>query len=146
MPYINMNPPWVCTCSPSWTPLPPPSLYHPSGSYLASCWTSLFGCSKGTFDFTFPKLNLSSLPKPASLHEWHYLLLNCLCHKPTWELSLMHAFPSFLKSSLWQDLLVTLNHLSFSHICLFYLPTCCGLVQASLCLTWIVVVAPLPYS
>ena len=30
--WINMNPPWVYTCSPSWTPLPPPSLYHPSGS------------------------------------------------------------------------------------------------------------------
>ena len=24
--------PQVYTCSPSWTPLPPPSLYHPSGS------------------------------------------------------------------------------------------------------------------
>ena len=32
LPYINMNLPWVYTCSPSWTPLPPPSLYHPSGS------------------------------------------------------------------------------------------------------------------
>ena len=32
LPDINMNPPWVYTCSPSWTPLPPPSLYHPSGS------------------------------------------------------------------------------------------------------------------
>ena len=32
LPYINMNPPWVYMCSPSWTPLPPPSLYHPSGS------------------------------------------------------------------------------------------------------------------
>ena len=32
LPYINMNPPQVYTCSPSWTPLPPPSLYHPSGS------------------------------------------------------------------------------------------------------------------
>ena len=27
-----MNPPGVYTCSPSWTPLPPPSPYHPSGS------------------------------------------------------------------------------------------------------------------
>ena len=27
-----MNPPRVYTGSPSWTPLPPPSLYHPSGS------------------------------------------------------------------------------------------------------------------
>ena len=27
-----MNPPQVYTCSPSWTPLSPPSPYHPSGS------------------------------------------------------------------------------------------------------------------
>ena len=27
-----MNPWRVYTCSPSWTPLPPPSLYHPAGS------------------------------------------------------------------------------------------------------------------
>ena len=32
LPYIIMNPPQVYTCSPSRTPLPPPSLYHPSGS------------------------------------------------------------------------------------------------------------------
>ena len=32
LPYINMNPPWVYTCSPSWTPLPPSSPYHPSES------------------------------------------------------------------------------------------------------------------
>ena len=30
--YINMNLTWVYACSPSWTALPPPSLYHPSGS------------------------------------------------------------------------------------------------------------------
>ena len=32
LPYINMNPPQVYTCSPSSTPLAPPSPYHPSGS------------------------------------------------------------------------------------------------------------------
>ena len=32
LPYINMNLPRVYTCSPSWTPFPPPSPYHPSGS------------------------------------------------------------------------------------------------------------------
>ena len=32
LPYINMNPPQVYTCSPSQTPLPPSSPYHPSGS------------------------------------------------------------------------------------------------------------------
>ena len=35
LPYINMNPPWVYTCSPSWTPLLFPSPYHPSG--LSQC-------------------------------------------------------------------------------------------------------------
>ena len=32
LPYIDMNQPWVYMCSPSWTPLPPPSLSQPSGS------------------------------------------------------------------------------------------------------------------
>ena len=30
--YIEMNPPQTYMCSPSWTLLPPPSPYHPSGS------------------------------------------------------------------------------------------------------------------
>ena len=32
LPYIDMDPPWVYMCSPSWTPLPTPSPSHPSGS------------------------------------------------------------------------------------------------------------------
>ena len=32
LPYIEMNLPQAYTCSPSWTPLQPPSPYHPSGS------------------------------------------------------------------------------------------------------------------
>ena len=32
LPNIEMNPPQVYTCSPSWNPLPSPSPYHPSGS------------------------------------------------------------------------------------------------------------------
>ena len=31
LPNIQMNPPQVYMCSPSWTLLPPPSPYHPSG-------------------------------------------------------------------------------------------------------------------
>ena len=38
LPNIKMNPPQVYMCSPSWTLLPPPSSYHPSG--LSQC-TSL---------------------------------------------------------------------------------------------------------
>ena len=32
LPYIDMNPPWVYMSSQSWTPLPPHSSYHLSGS------------------------------------------------------------------------------------------------------------------
>ena len=32
MPYIDKHQPWLYMCSPSWTPLPPPSPSHPSGS------------------------------------------------------------------------------------------------------------------
>ena len=32
LPYIDMNQPRVYMCSPTWTPLPPPSPSHPSGS------------------------------------------------------------------------------------------------------------------
>ena len=32
MPYIDMNQPWIYMCSPSRSPLPPPSPSHPSGS------------------------------------------------------------------------------------------------------------------
>ena len=35
LPNIEMNPPQVYICSPSWTLLPPPSPYHPSG--LSRC-------------------------------------------------------------------------------------------------------------
>ena len=32
LPYVDMNPPWVYMSSQSWTPLPPPTPYHLSGS------------------------------------------------------------------------------------------------------------------
>ena len=32
LPHINVNLPRAYACSPSWTPLPPPSPYHPSDS------------------------------------------------------------------------------------------------------------------
>ena len=52
LPYINMNLPRVYTCSPSWTPLPPPSPYHPSG--LPQC--------------TRPKHPVSSIEPGLAIH------------------------------------------------------------------------------
>lgn len=104
-------------------------------AYLASCWTSLFGCSKGTFRH-FPNwthLLLWSLL--LSMSDTTFYSVVYTTNQPGSYPRCMSFFPSFLKSNLWQDLLVTLNHLSLSHIYLFSLPTCCGLVQASSCLT-----------
>ena len=47
-----MNPPWVYTCSQSWTPLPPLSPYHPSGS--SQC--------------TSPKLPVSCIEPGLAIH------------------------------------------------------------------------------
>ena len=44
LPYIHMNLPRVYTCSPSWTPLPPPSPYHPSGSSQCTSPKHLVSC------------------------------------------------------------------------------------------------------
>ena len=52
LPYINMHPPRVYTCSPSWTPLPPLSPYHPSES--SQC--------------TSPKLPVSCIEPGLAIH------------------------------------------------------------------------------
>ena len=52
LPYINMHLPQVYTCSPSWTPLPSPSPYHPSG--LSQC--------------TSPKLPVSCIKPGLAIH------------------------------------------------------------------------------
>ena len=61
LPYINMNPPRVYTCSPSWTPFPPPSPYHPSGS--SQC--------------TSPKLPISCI-KPRLVIHFLYNIIHVL--------------------------------------------------------------------
>ena len=45
LPYINMNPPRMYTCSPSWNSLPPPSLYYPSGHPSAPAPSILYPAS-----------------------------------------------------------------------------------------------------
>ena len=53
LPYINMNPPQVYTCSPSWTPLPPPSPYHPSGSSQCTSPKHPVSCIKPGLEIHF---------------------------------------------------------------------------------------------
>ena len=53
LPYVNINLPRVYTCSPSWTPLPPPSPYHPSGSSQCTSPKHPVSCIKPGLEIRF---------------------------------------------------------------------------------------------
>ena len=44
--HIDLNPPWVYMCSPSWTPRPPPSPSHPNGNNWFDCLSVWFKIEK----------------------------------------------------------------------------------------------------
>ena len=89
-----MNPPQVYMCSPSWTHLPPPSPYHPSGSsqctspkHPVSCiepglatrlffyFFLFFGNSFLTWYFTCLNVILPKLPTLSLSHRVHKTVL-----------------------------------------------------------------------
>ena len=93
LPYINMNPPQVYTCFPSWTPHPPPSAYHTSG--LSQCTSPKHPVSciepglviRFIYDIIhvsmpFPKSSYS-LPLPQSPKDCsiHLCLFCCLTYR-----------------------------------------------------------------
>ena len=61
LPYIDMNPPQVYTCSPSWTPLPPLSPLHPSGSSQCTSPEHLVSCIEPglVIRFTYDTIHVS---------------------------------------------------------------------------------------
>ena len=72
LPNIKMNPPQVYMCSPSWTLLPPPSPYHPSG--LSQC--------------TSPKHPVSCIESGLATHTWYFTCFNAILpNLPTLSLS-----------------------------------------------------------
>ena len=62
LPYVDLNPPWVYMCSPSWTPLPPPSPSHPSGSSQCTSPEHPISCiaSGLATHFTYDNLHVST--------------------------------------------------------------------------------------
>ena len=60
-PYIEMNPPWVYMCFPSWTPLLPRSPSHPSGPSECSSPEHPVSCIKPglVIHFTYDILHIS---------------------------------------------------------------------------------------
>ena len=71
LPNIEMNLPQVYMCSPSWTLLPPPSPYHPSGS--SQC--------------TSPKHPVSCIKRGLATHFIHDIINAILPNLPTLPLS-----------------------------------------------------------
>ena len=61
LPYINKNPPRVHTCSRSWSPLPPPSPYHPSRSSQCTSPEHLVSCIEPglAISFTYDNIHIS---------------------------------------------------------------------------------------
>ena len=61
LPYIDLNPPWVYMCSPSWTPLLPPSPSHPSGSSQCTSPEHPVSCIEPglAIHFTYDNLHVS---------------------------------------------------------------------------------------
>ena len=61
LPYIDMNPPYVYMCSPSWTPHPPPSPSHSSGSPQCTSPKHPVSCIKPGLPirFTYDNIHVS---------------------------------------------------------------------------------------
>jgi len=76
LPYIDMNPPQMYTCSPSWIPLQPPSPSHPSGSSWCASPQHPVSCIKPglAIRFTYDNIHVSMqfsqiIPPPPSPTE-----------------------------------------------------------------------------
>ena len=97
-----MNLPRAYTCSPSWTPLPPPSQYHPSGS--SQCTSPKDPVSNLDWRFVsyiilymFPchspnSSHLLSLPQSPKDCSMHLCLFCCLAQGYHYHISKFHIY------------------------------------------------------
>ena len=100
--YINMNPPRVYMCSPSWTLLPPPSPYHLSGSSQCTSPKHPVSCIKPrlvihfTYDIIHVSIPFSQIitpfPSPTESKRLFYISVSLL-------LSHIQGYPYHLSKS-----------------------------------------------
>ena len=123
LPNIKVNPPQVYMCSPSWTLLPPPSPYHPSGSSHVSFLIMIFSeympkseigyvceknsCSQRVWLLYLPTLTLLylCLPKRSESHwfsqviKWEALTYKFNICSSSFFLFLMSPISWYLRES-----------------------------------------------
>ena len=88
LPYIDMSQPWMYLCSPSWTPLPPPSPSHPSGPSQCTSPDHPVSCIKPglaicfTYDNTYVSMLfyqiVPPLPSPMESKKLFYVSVSLL--------------------------------------------------------------------
>ena len=101
LPYINMNLPWVYTCSQSWPPLPPLSPYHPSGS--SQCIS--------------PRHPVSCIEPGLAIHSYMILYMFESLHKVTGDMAHSQKGPGWLERIVFESWLC---HFQFVTLCLFH--------------------------
>ena len=101
---------WIChryTCSPSWTPLPPLSLYHPSGASAPSIQYHASNLHWQFISYTFKNINILShnvyRRENIIIQGWILLIIlgfeeyavkkgfSCFCHLKIFMISKMLA-------------------------------------------------------
>ena len=95
LPYIDLNLTWVYMCSPSSTPLPPPSPSHPSGSSQCSSPKHPVPCIEPglVIHFTYDNLHVSMpfshiippSPSPTESKRLFYTSVSLLLSRTVWR-------------------------------------------------------------
>ena len=98
-PYIDMNPPWVYVSSQSWTPLPPLSPYHPSGSPQCTSPKHSVSCIEPglAIHFTYDMIHVL-MPFPKSMDDFG-AKENKVCH-------CFHCSPSICHEVMGSDAMI----------------------------------------
>ena len=101
-----MNLPRVYTCSPSWSPLPPPSPYHPSGLSKCTSPEHPVSCIEPGLEihFTYDIIHVSmpfSQIVPPSMSSSNCCFLTCIqvsqeARQVVWYAHLFQNFPQFI--------------------------------------------------
>ena len=112
-----MNPPWVYMCSPSWTPLSPPSPYHPSRSSQCSSPKHPVSCIKPglvihfIYDIIHVSMSFSQIippsPSPTESKDYsiHLCLFCCLTYRVIAIITEFHIVSNMLECLLnWPPL------------------------------------------